>query len=179
MNILVAGIGNVLLGDDGFGVEVAQRLAGRALPDGVRVVDFGIRGMDLAYALLDGYDVAILVDVVRRGGAPGTLYVLEPLVPEGPAPGAGDAVPTQAVPDTHGMHPARVMALVEAMGGSVATMRLVGCEPTLIDEDDLVMGLSEPVAAAVEPAAALVETLVADLATIAAAPATGGPEVHA
>jgi hydrogenase maturation protease len=151
MKILVAGVGNVLLGDDGFGVEVAQRLATRPLPDGVRVVDFGIRGMDLAYALLGGYDAAIVVDAVSRGGAPGTLYVLEPQVDPGPDGG----------PDTHAMHPARVLALAVAMGGSVATMRLVGCEPGPVDLDELSMELSAPVAAAVEPAIALVESIVA------------------
>lgn len=151
MKILVAGVGNVLLGDDGFGVEVAQRLAVRPLPDGVRVVDFGIRGMDLAYALLAGFDAAIVVDAVSRGGAPGTLYVLEPRV--GPEHEGG--------PDTHAMHPARVLALAGAMGGAVATMRLVGCEPGPIDLDELSMGLSAPVAAAVEPAVALVESIVA------------------
>src|ERR1700758_4827464 len=76
--ILVAGVGNIFLGDDAFGVEVVQRLARRALPDGVRVVDFGIRGLDLVYALLDGYETVVLVDAAPRGGSPGTLYVLEP-----------------------------------------------------------------------------------------------------
>ena len=153
MKILVAGIGNVLLGDDGFGVEVARRLASRALPDGVRVVDFGIRGMDLVYALLDGYDAAVLVDVARRGGPPGTLYVLEPLASK-------DAAGGEASPETHSMHPARVVAFVEALGGTVGALRLVACEPQEIDEDELVMGLSAPVAAAVEPAAALVKSVV-------------------
>jgi hydrogenase maturation protease len=153
MKILVAGIGNVLLGDDGFGVEVAQRLATTPMPEGVRVVDFGIRGMDLAYAILDGYDAVILLDVARRGRPPGTLSVIEPLAAPSPATG----------PDTHGMHPARAMALVEAMGGTVATMRLVACEPGVIDDETLVMGLSEAVAAAVEPAATLVQSLVSEL----------------
>ena len=76
--ILIAGIGNIFLGDDAFGVEVARRLVRRRLPDGVRVVDFGIRGLDLTYALLDGYEAVILVDAAPRGGPPGTLYVLEP-----------------------------------------------------------------------------------------------------
>ena len=153
MKILVAGIGNVLLGDDGFGVEVAHRLAGRALPESVRVAEFGIRGMDLVFALLGGYDAAILVDVVNRGGSPGTLYVIEPRV----------APDDEVGPDTHEMHPARVLALAEAMGGHVATMRLVGCEPATIDLDELTMGLSASVAAAVEPAMALVESIVAGL----------------
>src|SRR6516225_7125141 len=82
--ILVAGIGNIFLGDDAFGVEVARRLAARPQPDGVRVADFGIRGIDLTYALLDGYETVILVDATPRGGQPGTLYVIEPDV-GGPA----------------------------------------------------------------------------------------------
>jgi hydrogenase maturation protease len=82
---LVAGIGNIFLGDDGFGVEVATRLAGVGLPDGVRVVDYGIRGMHLAYDLANGYDVAILIDAAPRGGAPGTIYVIEPDLAPGPA----------------------------------------------------------------------------------------------
>src|SRR3954462_334859 len=76
--LLIAGVGNIFLGDDAFGVEVVQRLARRPLPEGIRVVDFGIRGLDLAYALLDGYEATILVDALPRGGPPGTLYVLEP-----------------------------------------------------------------------------------------------------
>jgi hydrogenase maturation protease len=156
MKILVAGIGNVLLGDDGFGVEVARRLAAKPLPDGVKVRDFGIRGMDLAYALLDGYDAAVLVDIARRGGPPGTLYVIEPVADE-------DGAPSDANPEPHSMHPARVMAFVEALGGTPAPLRLVACEPVEMDEDELVMGLSAPVAAAVEPAAALVESVVLSL----------------
>jgi hydrogenase maturation protease len=169
MKILVAGIGNVLLGDDGFGVEVARRLASKALPEGVRVVDFGIRGVDLAYALLDGYEAAVLVDVARRGGPPGTLYVLEPMVDE--IHGG-----SESSPDPHSMHPARVMAFVEALGGTPGALRLVACEPAEVNEDDLVMGLSAPVAAAVDPATALVESLIVSLE--AALGPTGGAEVH-
>src|SRR5438270_10803156 len=88
--VLVAGIGNIFLGDDAFGVEVAQRLAQRPLPAGVRVVDFGIRGLDLTYALLDGQDAVILVDATLRGGPPGTLYVIEPEAEGRPEPGAAD-----------------------------------------------------------------------------------------
>jgi hydrogenase maturation protease len=152
MNVLVAGVGNVLLGDDGFGVEVVQRLRSRALPACVRLADFGIRGRDLAYALAD-YDAAVLVDLVSRGGPPGTLYVLEPRI----APDAAvDLGP-------HGLHPARALALAQTLGAAVATVRIVGCEPGPIDLEDLVMGLSPPVAAAVAPACAMVESLVASL----------------
>ena len=176
MKILVAGIGNVLLGDDGFGVEVVRRLAPRGLPPGVRVVDFGIRGMDLTYALLDGYDAAVLVDVVCRGGEPGTLYVIEPRAD-------GDAAPE--APDMHSLHPARVLALVRALEGMLsqvdappsavrgpATLRLVACEAAAMSEDDLVMGLSEPVEEAVDRAVALVESILTDLGAGAVA---GGP----
>src|SRR6202030_732892 len=76
--ILIAGIGNIFLGDDAFGVEVVRRLAARKLPDAIRVVDFGIRGFDLAYALMEGYEITILVDATPRGGQPGTLYTIEP-----------------------------------------------------------------------------------------------------
>jgi hydrogenase maturation protease len=156
--VLVAGVGNIFLGDDAFGAEVAQRLTRRPLPDGVRVVDFGIRGLDLTYALLDGYEAVILVDATPRGGRPGTLYVLEPDrgVPE--AQGAGLLV------QTHGMDPVKVLRLAAAMGGQVDRLFLVGCEPTPLDEaEETPMGLSEPVRAAVDEAVSLVESLVARL----------------
>jgi hydrogenase maturation protease len=151
--ILVAGIGNIFFGDDGFGVAVAQRLAARALPERVRVMDVGIRGLDLAYALLDGYDATILVDVTRRGGPPGTLYVLEPTLD----PAARTSL------ETHSLDPATVLALVRSLGGDLGCLRLVGCEPARLgdgEDGDAEMGLSAPVAAAVEPAVALVESLV-------------------
>ena len=149
--ILVAGVGNVFLGDDGFGVEVSRRLAGRRLPDGVRVVDFGIRGLDLTYALLEGWDAAILVDAAPRGGQPGTLYVLEPqLDPNAPA----------AI-EPHAMDPVKVLALVREMGGTPPVMRVVACEPAEAGEFE--MGLSPAVKAAVDPAVALVEELARQL----------------
>ena len=105
MRVLIAGIGNVFLGDDGFGVALAGRLARRDLPAGVDVVDYGIRGMDLAYALLDGWDAVILLDATPRGEAPGTLYVIEPDVESIEA----------AAPEAHGMDPVRVLALARAI----------------------------------------------------------------
>jgi hydrogenase maturation protease len=155
--ILVAGIGNIFLGDDAFGVEVARRLSGRALPNYVRVVDFGIRGLDLAYALLDDYDAAILVDAAGRGGEPGTLYLLEPEL------GDADAEGAQAVPmEAHGMNPMRVLEMVRAMGGRPRQVLVVGCEPaTLGDEFEGAMGLSAPVESAVDGAIAMVESLIA------------------
>jgi hydrogenase maturation protease len=150
--ILVAGIGNIFFGDDGFGVEVSRRLSARQLPEGVRVVDFGIRGLDLTYALLDGWDAAILVDAAPRGGTPGTLYVLEPEVEDDLPPSI----------ETHGMDPRKVLALVREMGCTPPLLRVVACEPRPVCEE-LEMRLSPEVEAAVEPAVALVEDLVAQL----------------
>src|SRR5262249_5775038 len=157
--ILIAGVGNIFLGDDAFGVEVAQRLARRPLPDGVRVVDFGIRGLDLAYALLDGYDAVILVDAAPRGGRPGTLYVLEPECGGPPGP-AGAGLPVEV----HALDPAKVLRLVGVLGGEVRRLVLVGCEPGTPGEvEDLCAGLSPPVAAAVGEAVPLIESLVTKL----------------
>ncbi len=154
--VLIAGIGNIFFGDDAFGVELARRLAGRAFPASVRVVDFGIRGVDLTYTLLDGWDVAILLDAVPRGGAPGTLYVIEP-----DCTPAGTPEPADLMLETHNLDPVRVLRLVAAMGGSLRRVLLVGCEPVPISaEDDIAPGLSPAVAAAVERAVELVESLV-------------------
>jgi hydrogenase maturation protease len=154
--ILVACIGNIFLGDDGFGVEVARRLAGRPLPDGVRVVDYGIRGLDLAYALLDGPEVTIFVDATPRGGAPGTVYVIEPELAEVSATGSGGAMV-----EAHGMDPMSVLRLVVSMGGKLERILLVGCEPATLGGEEGAMGLSEPVQAAVDEAVAAIESLVA------------------
>lgn len=159
--ILIAGIGNIFFGDDAFGVEVAQRLAGRQWPPGVRVVDFGIRGIDLTYALLDGCDVAILVDAVRRGEAPGTVYVIEPEAPAESADLAGQGPP---LIEAHDLDPAKVLRLVASLGGRVRRVILVGCEPMPIDpQQDMQMEMSRPVRAAVDQAAAVVESLVSRL----------------
>ena len=152
--ILVAGVGNIFLGDDGFGVEVVRRLVGRELPEGVEVVDFGIRGMDLAYALQDDYDLVIFVDATPRGEKPGTVYLLEPEIEED----------EEVSLDTHGMDPVKVIKLSRALGAKPARTLVVGCEPQIVvsgeDYDDMLMELSEPVQAAVEEAAKLVESLV-------------------
>jgi hydrogenase maturation protease len=150
---LVAGIGNVFLGDDGFGVEVAKRLSMKPLRPGVHVVDVGIRGLDLAYQLLEAppYDQVILLDALPRGGTPGTLYVLEPAVAEGQ-----DAPALEA----HTLDPAQMLAWVRGMGGTLGTIRIVGCEPAQIPADgDIHVGLSAPVSAVVDDAVALVEEL--------------------
>lgn len=153
--ILIAGIGNVFLGDDAFGVEVAQRLAGRKLPERVKVVDFGIRGFDLAYALLDGSDVTILVDACPRGGAPGSLYVIEPDV------NALDTTEAaQASVDAHSMNPMNVIRMAKSMGGELKRILLVGCEPATFGPEEGQMGLSDAVAAVVGEAANLIESLV-------------------
>lgn len=155
--VLVAGIGNVFLGDDGFGVEVATRLARRPQRPGVEVADFGIRGMDLVYALQRDYAAVVLVDAVRRGERPGSLYVIEPEL------GEDDEI----VLETHGMAPLRVLRLARAMGGVPAHVLVVGCEPELVisgdDPDEMRMELSDCVRAAVEEAMSLVESLVDEL----------------
>jgi len=157
--ILVAGIGNIFLGDDGFGVEVVRRLSGRKLPEGVEVVDFGIRGMDLAYALHEDYDLVVFVDATPRGGEPGTVYLIEPEIKEDGAVSL----------DTHGMDPVKVIKLSRALGARSTRTLVVGCEPKVIlggeDYDDMLMELSEPVRAAVEEAAKLVESLVMEVGT--------------
>jgi hydrogenase maturation protease len=154
--VLVAGVGNIFLGDDAFGVEVARRLALRAWPEGVRVVDFGTRGLDLAFAL-ESCDAAILVDATPRGGAPGALYVLEPRL-DAPAPDDGSA---------HGMTLDRVLAGLRE-GARPRRICLVGCEPSRRvddgdDVDDEAQELSAPVSAAIGEAVRLVESLVEEL----------------
>ena len=152
--ILVAGVGNIFLGDDGFGVEVVRRLAGRELPERVEVVDFGIRGMDLAYALQGDYEVVVFVDAAPRGKEPGTVYLIEPEIEED----------GEVSLDTHGMDPVKVIKLARALGAKPTRTLVVGCEPKVVvsgeDYDDMLMELSEPVRAAVEEAVKLVESLV-------------------
>lgn len=157
--ILVAGIGNIFMGDDAFGSEVARRMAVRSWPEGVRVIDFGIRGYDVAYALMDGYDVAILVDATPQGGTPGTVYTIEPdLAQLDEMPPAGVAV------DAHTMSPLHVLRLVKTLGGRFPKLLLVGCEPAdLGSTDEGKLGLSEPVAAAIDKAGTVIESLVADI----------------
>ncbi len=148
--ILVAGVGNIFLGDDGFGVEVALALSKRQLPESVQVKDFGIRGFDLAYALLDPWDTVILVDALPRGEAAGTLYVLEP-----------DLSAAEPAINPHGMDPVRVLSMAASLGTISAKVLVVGCEPQDFgDEFEGRMGLSSPVQAAVEEAANMVMRLV-------------------
>jgi hydrogenase maturation protease len=155
--ILVAGIGNIFQSDDGFGSEVARLLLADPVPEGVKIVDFGIRGVHLAYELLDGYDSAILVDATSQGGDPGTIYVIEPDV---------DAIETETglaeagIVDAHGMDPASVLALLRSLGGRVDRLLIVGCEPADVEDG---MGLSEPVAGAIEEACRVVRDLIDQL----------------
>jgi hydrogenase maturation protease len=153
--LLIAGVGNVFHGDDAFGSEVARRLAAMPMPSHARVVDFGIRGHDLAFALQDDYNALILLDVTQRGGVPGALYVIEPDVETLPA----DSV--EAAMDTHAMHPLRVLRMIQAAGGNLPRIWLVGCEPATFGPEEGLMGLSEPVEAAVPEAIALVQSLLA------------------
>ncbi|GAB2635017.1 hydrogenase maturation protease [Prescottella soli] len=157
--ILVAGIGNIFLGDDGFGPEVLRAVASAPLPDGVRAVDYGIRGMHLAYDLLDGWDALVLVDAVPDRGRPGEIRVFE-VDPDDP--GAAPRL------DAHGMDPGAVFASLAALGGRLPRTVVVGCQAACVDEG---MGLSAPVAAAVDGAADEVLAVVSGFA----AAAVGGP----
>lgn len=154
--LLVAGVGNIFLGDDGFGVAVAQRLATEAFPAWVRVADFGIRGVHLAYELLNGYRAMILIDATPRGGAPGTVYVIEPDL-DSAAPIASTGGQSPAI-DAHSLDPAAVFAMLKALGGDVDRILIVGCEPAEIAER---IGLSEPVSRAVDEAVNVVRDLIA------------------
>ncbi len=151
--ILVAGIGNIFFGDDAFGCEVASQLRRKPLPEGVRVIDFGIRSYDLAYAIMDGYDATILVDATPQGSAPGTIYLIEPDLKK------LDELPDEAV-NAHSMNPVRVLQLVRSLGGKPGWLRIVGCEPAVLETEAGAMGLSEKVQAAVAPAIEMIETLI-------------------
>jgi hydrogenase maturation protease len=182
--MLIAGVGNIFLSDDGFGVEVASRLATAGLPDWVRVADYGISGMHLAYDLAEGYESTILVDATPRGGEPGTVYVMEldtgvpsataaPTEPGAPvAPGAPGAPAAPGAPvagsgvtllDAHGMQPDVVLGMLNLLGAEPGRVFLVGCEPASTEEG---IGLSEPVTAAVDEAVRIVLDLVRTADTI-------------
>ena len=153
--VLIAGIGNIFLADDGFGVEVAGRLANHSFPSGVRVADFGIRGFDLAYALMEGYETTILVDAYPGQGQPGTLFVVEPDLED---LDSGQA--QQGFIEPHGMNPINVLRMAKTMGGQLKRVLVVGCVPATLGPEEGQMGLSEPVAAAVDEAVKLVDSLV-------------------
>lgn len=151
--ILIAGIGNVFFGDDGFGVEVANRLSATPLPAGVQVIDFGIRSYDLAYALTSGrYDAAILVDASSRDGAPGDIYVLSPMLD-----GTSDPAPANA----HTMNPDVVLRMARSFGELPDAILVVACEPETLGGDEGRLGLSETVHAAADRAIPVVASLIA------------------
>jgi hydrogenase maturation protease len=155
--ILVAGIGNVFFGDDGFGVEVAGRFNGRSLALGLQVVDFGIRSYDLAYALTSGrYDAAILVDATSRGGVPGDIYVLSPDLTESSEPAPANA---------HAMNPETVLRMARTFGQLPTQILVVACEPETLGGEEGQLGLSETVNAAVDRAVLVVESLVTRLSS--------------
>ncbi|MDQ2727980.1 MAG: hydrogenase maturation protease, partial [Actinomycetota bacterium] len=130
-DVLVAGIGNIFFGDDGFGVEVANRLKARPPRSGVRVVEFGIRSLHLAYELLDGYDTLVLIDAISIGEPPGTVALIEP-----------DRTPTDTPGlDAHTVNPEAVLGMLENLGGEVRRVLVVGCQPAVISET---IGLSSP-----------------------------------
>jgi hydrogenase maturation protease len=149
--ILVACIGNIFLGDDAFGVEMAKRLLESPLPQDVDVVDFGIRSYDLAYALMNDWDLVILVDALPAGGKPGTLYVFEPELPDG-----------EISMDAHTMNPVSVLRLVQALGGKVGRLLVVGCEPERVEANhEGEMGLSEHVHGSLDEALGMIDDLIA------------------
>lgn len=145
MKILVAGIGNIFFGDDGFGSEVARTLAADPIP-GVKIEDYGIRGLHLAYELISGYDRALLIDAVSRGETAGTLYVIEP-----------EMTGSSSAPDAHRMDLEQVLAFVRSIGGELPPITLVGCEPSGTEPG---IGLSAPVRDAVDPAVRTIRRLI-------------------
>jgi hydrogenase maturation protease len=153
--ILIAGIGNIFLGDDGFGVEVANRLLARSFPEGVRVADFGIRGFDLAYALMEGYESTILIDAYPADANPGTISLLEPDLTELIA---GEA--SGGFVEPHAMNPVSVLRMAAGMGAQLKRVLLVGCVPATLGPEEGQMELSETVTASVDEAVKLVESLV-------------------
>jgi hydrogenase maturation protease len=159
--ILVAGVGNAWLQDDAFGGEVVRRMEERGVPPGVTVMDFGTGGLDLAYEVMRGYSALVILDASRQGGEPGTLYVLEPEAGE-----FADAIEDGEMIDPHGMDPKTMLRFVKATGGWPAKVVVIGCEPGEVD--DVGLGLTPPVAAAVDRAVALVLETVEELSTDAA-----------
>ena len=146
--VMVAGVGNIFLADDGFGVEVARRLSGEKFPPGVEVEDYGIRGMHLAFQLLEGYDTLVLIDAVNRGERPGTIFVIEPDL---------DHEPVNPATDAHSMNPEAVLSTLAGLGGRVGRVLVVGCEPADLVER---IGLSEVVSGAVDEAVSVVRKLI-------------------
>ncbi|HXF12562.1 MAG TPA: hydrogenase maturation protease [Terriglobales bacterium] len=145
--VLIAGVGNIFLGDDAFGVEVLRRLSQRELPEQVCARDFGIRGFDLAYALMEPWELVVLLDATQRGGVPGTVYVIEHK--------ANDNTEARMSLEPHGMHPVRALDLISAMGSRAPRTVVIGCEPEDLGGEGGRMGLSPAVAASIDEAANL------------------------
>lgn len=154
--MLVAGVGNIFLGDDGFGVEVARRLATEDLPEWVRVADYGISGLHLAYDLANGYETTILVDATSRGDDPGTVYVIE--LDQSQRGVAADSPGRSQLFDAHGMQPDVMFGVLDMLGADAGQVLLVGCEPASVEYG---IGLSPPVMAAVGEAVRVVKDLIA------------------
>lgn len=153
--VLIAGIGNIFQGDDAFGTAVVHKLAAIGVPENVRVMEIGIRSIDLAFALLDEYDLTILIDATARGGAPGTLYTIE--IRPDDIPAESDE---PSMVNSHGLDPVRVLMLARSMGARFKRVLLIGCEPLVVEHDDSgYIGLSAEVEAAVEPAVETVRQL--------------------
>jgi hydrogenase maturation protease len=166
-SVLIAGVGSSWLGDDGFGGEVARRLAERPPMAGVTVMDAGTGGLELAYEVMRGYDALIIVDVSRQGGAPGTLYVIEPDESE-----VEGGIADGTVINPHAMDPGTVLRFVKSLGAWPGRVLVIACEPAAVD--DVGWGLSDPVAEAVEPAVQLVVETAAELLGMSATDAGVG-----
>lgn len=161
--ILIAGVGNAWLRDDAFGAEVARRLADQDLPDGVSVMDVGTSGLDLAYEVMRGYSALIIVDVSKQGGEPGTLYVIDVEPDDVPA-----EITDGETIDPHSMDPMTMLRFVRVIGGWPGRVQVIACEPEIVD--DVGLGLTPAVEAAVDRAIALVRETVAELQSDAAYP---------
>jgi hydrogenase maturation protease len=157
MKMLVAGAGNIFLSDDAFGVEVVQRMLGTPLPDGVELIDSGIRGVHLAYKLLDGYDVLVLVDAAPRGLAPGTVSLIEVDTSQIETSAGAVSEGQSALVDAHGLEPGAILRMLGSLGGHVATVFVVACEPATVEDG---IGLSQVVQDAVPAAIELVGQLI-------------------
>ena len=155
--ILIAGIGNIFQGDDAFGVETVRRLSELSLPAGTRVIDFGIRSYDLAYAMMDGYDIIIMVDAAPRGEVPGTVYLMELEL------GSTGEFEAESA-DAHSLNPVGVLQMVQSLGGKFeGKIYLIGCEPSVLEPENGELGLSPAVQAAVPKAIELIQSLLNDL----------------
>ncbi len=154
MKILVAGIGNIFLGDDAFGVEMVQRLSATPLPPEVTLADFGIRSFDLAYAMAEDYDVTILLDAISQGQPPGTVSLIEPDII---GSHMGDPI------DAHNMNPMRALQMASSLGGQPRRLYLIACEPAVLETEEGQLGLSDQIEAAIPTAIEMLRTLLDEL----------------